>query len=117
MLQRIMPRFLILLAGFLVIHSVVFLIVDPNPDQPTIEKVVLGLVPIAAAGAILAGLYLGERAPWPGAGLLIGGTLAMAVLWYWIVVISVPILLLVTWFATSRARCFLRETRIVEPER
>lgn len=111
MFQRIMPWFLIVLAGFLVIHSVVFLIVDPNQDQSTLAKAVWGLVPIAADASILGGLYLGERAPWLGAGMVIGGTLAMAVLWYWLVVISVPVWLLVTWFSTSRARRFQRERR------
>ena len=115
MFQRGMSIFMVLLAGFFVIHSAFFLIVGPSDWDPTgLERATFGVVPIAAAGSILWGLRLGERAPWLGAGLLIGGTLAMALLWYWLFVISLPLLLLVSWFAVSRARRSERERRALD---
>ena len=110
MFQRGMPVFMVLLAGFFLAHSAFFLAIGPNDWDPTgFERALLGIVPIAAAGSILWGLHLGERAPWLGAWLLIGGTLLVALLWYWFFVVSVPVLILVIWFAVSRARRFERE--------
>ena len=73
------------------------------------EVVLFGVAPFAAAALVVVGLLIGKRSPWWGTGLLAGGTTVMALVWFWLFFILVPVAIIVITFAVLRARRFSRE--------
>ena len=107
-----MVGFIALLALFYLAMGPVSLVFMGSDDwEPsTMERALLGLVPMAAGALMLTGLFvISKRAPWWGAGLLSGGAVLMSVLWFWLFFISIPVTLGVIAFAVFRARRFARE--------
>ena len=72
-------------------------------------RVIYGVGGVSPGVAMLTGLFVGPRAAWLGAGLVVAGAIAMAFLWFWLFYALVPLTLLVTGFAIYRARRTTRE--------
>jgi len=64
---------------------------------------------------MLAGIFLGSRAPWLGAGVLAAGAILMASVAYWLWPVMVPATLVVVAFAVFRARESTRGRAPVSP--
>jgi len=67
-----------------------------------------GLAACGLGASIIAGVLLAARAPRAAAGLVIAGTLSMAVLTYWMWPVSVPLALVVITGAALRSRAASR---------
>ena len=68
------------------------------------EAVLLGVIPLTAAGMVLLGLYVSNRSLRLGPSLVAIGTAIMAGVWFWLFFILVPAGIVVTGFAVIRAR-------------
>ena len=79
------------------------------------EVMLLSVVPFTAAAMVLLGLFISKRSPWLGASLVAIGAVAMAVLYFWLFFILVPLTIVVIAFAVLRARGFARERDRIAP--
>ena len=106
MAQKGMFGFIVLLAGFfLVIGPLAFLFAGSDDWEPTaFERGMIGIVPIVAGVMILTGLFIMKQSPRLGAGLLSGGAIVMALLWYWLFLIGIPVVIFMIWYGVTRAR-------------
>ena len=59
-------------------------------DPSAFEATYFGAIPFIVAQMVLSGIYLCQRCHRLGPGLVIGGTVALAALWFWIAFILVP---------------------------
>ncbi len=68
------------------------------------ERAMFSFLLFAAAIAMVAGLFLSARNPPLGIGLVALGAIGMAVMWYWILFITVPLGAALVFLAYRRAR-------------
>ncbi len=68
------------------------------------ERAIFGSLQVAAAVTMVAGLVVSNRQPLLGIGLVALGAICMAVLWYWIPFITVPLGAALVFLAYRRAR-------------
>jgi hypothetical protein len=68
------------------------------------EQLLFGTATIASGALGITGLLLGRRSRWLGAALVVVGTALISVLWYWMLVFTVPIGIVVTAIAFFRGR-------------
>ncbi len=68
------------------------------------ERATFGSLQVAAAAAMVAGLVLSTRMPLVGIGLVALGAICMAVLWYWVPFITMPLGSALVFLAYRRAR-------------
>ncbi len=68
------------------------------------ERAIFGSLQVAAAVTMVAGLGVSTRQPLLGIGLVALGAICMAVLWYWIPFITVPLGAALVFLAYRRAR-------------
>jgi hypothetical protein len=68
------------------------------------DRAIFGSLQVAAAAAMVAGLVLSTRQPLLGIGLVALGAICMAVLWYWVPFITVPLGAALVFLAYRRAR-------------
>jgi len=86
-----------LVIGFLVMTGL-------NGETSDTERVVFGPLQVLVGAVIIAGLVISSRRPMLGVGLVIAGTIAISVMWYWAAVITAPIGLGLVAIAYWRAR-------------
>ena len=67
-------------------------------------------------GSILAGVWIGGRAPWLGVGMIAAGALAINGLWWWALPITGTITLVIVGFAVHRARRMTRAETAALPK-
>ena len=70
----------------------------------TTERVLFGLMWVAAGAAMVAGLVLSTRKPPLGIGLVAVGALFIAIGWFWIPFITIPVGGALVFLAYRRAR-------------
>ncbi len=70
----------------------------------TTERVLFGSLWVVAAVTMVAGLILSTRTPRLGIGLVALGAIAMAVLWFWVPFITIPLGAALVFLAYRRAR-------------
>ncbi len=63
-----------------------------------------GAISILAGAAVAAGLLTSRRSPLLGIGLVAAGAITVAVAWYWMLVITIPVGIAVVTIAFFRAR-------------
>lgn len=63
-----------------------------------------GTLTVLAGTAIVVGLLISRRYALPGVGLVAVGSIAIAILWYWLLVITVPVGLALVGIAYARGR-------------
>jgi hypothetical protein len=102
MVQRGIFGFIILLAGFFIVMGPVVLI--GGGGDGWVERALWGITPIVAGSMILTGLYIINQSPRLGAGLLSGGAIIMALAWFWLFFIGIPVVIFMIWYGVSRAR-------------
>ncbi len=68
------------------------------------ERAIFGALQVAAAIAMVAGLALSTRQPHLGIGLVALGAICMAVLWYWLPFVTIPLGAGLVYLAYRRAR-------------
>ncbi len=68
------------------------------------ERAMFGLLQIAAAIAMVGGLFLSTTNPRLGIGLVALGAICMAVLWYWLLFLVIPLGAGLVFLAYRRAR-------------
>ena len=111
--QKGLQGLTVLLAAFYIAGGAAFTVgyVSGSLDWEAgvLEAVILGAIPFTAAAMDLAGLLVAQRAPQLGTALVSVGVIAMAAVWFWMFLITVPVGLLVIGFAVFRARRFVRE--------
>ena len=98
-----------LLAGFYILNSLGVALMWGADEEDRWGYVALGLAGVSAGALMLAGIFLGGRAPRLGAGVLATGAILMAGLAFWLWPIMVPVTLVVVAFAVFRARELTRE--------
>ena len=104
-----MPWAIGLLAGFYILNSLGVALMWGAEEEDRWGYVAMGLAGVSAGALMLAGTFLGGRAPWLGAGVLAAGAILMASVAYWLWPIMVPVTLVVVAFAVFRARELTRE--------
>ena len=104
-----MPWAIGLLAGFYILNSLGVALMRGAEEEDRWGYVAMGLAGVSAGALMLAGIFLGGRAPWLGAGVLAAGAILMASVAYWLWPIMVPVTLVVVAFAVFRARELTRE--------
>lgn len=114
MIERGVRLLTLALAVLYLIPSVPILFGGGDFDSEAV-RVVYGAGGVSAGVAILAGLLISSRTPWLSAGLVAGGAIAMAVLWFWFFYALVPLTLLVVAFAIARARRAMRKRDLAIP--
>ncbi len=104
--QKSMFGFIVLLAGFFLVMGPVSAIFGGGDDwDPSgLERGVMGTVPVVAGLMILGGLFLMSQSPHLAAGLLATGTVLMALLWFWLFFIGIPLVIFMIWYGVSQAR-------------
>jgi hypothetical protein len=80
----------------------ILVLVGANGEMDGTERALFGPVQIAVGAMIFAGLLLSARRPLLGTGLVAAGAITISVLWYWFVVVTIPVG--VTLVATAYAR-------------
>jgi hypothetical protein len=86
-----------IVVGFLVL-------VGLNGDLDSAERIIFGLLQMVVGSAIAAGLLVSARRPVLGITLVCAGALAMSAIWYWFVVITIPVGIALAAIAYFRAR-------------
>jgi len=98
-----------LLAAFYIFNGITVALMWGADEEDRWGYVAMGLAGVSAGALMLAGTFLGGRAPWLGAGVLAAGAILMASVAYWLWPIMVPVTLVVVAFAVFRARELTRE--------
>lgn len=98
-----------LLAAFYIFNGLAVALMWGADEEDRWGYVAMGLAGVSAGALMLAGVFLGGRAPWLGAGVLAAGAILMASVAYWLWPIMVPVTLVVVAFAVFRARELTRE--------
>lgn len=103
--------FIVLLAGFFIVMGPLAAIFAGSDDwdPTTFERALFGGVPILAGLLILSGLYRMTASPRLAAGLMGLGTVLMALLWFWLFFIGIPLVIFMIWYGVRQARKVGRE--------
>ncbi len=109
--QKGMFGFIVLLAGFFIVMGPLAAIFAGSDDwdPTTFERALFGGVPILAGLLILSGLYRMTASPRLAAGLMGLGTVLMALLWFWLFFIGIPLVIFMIWYGVRQARKVGRE--------
>lgn len=75
-----------------------------NGEVSTTERLIFGPLQIIVGALIIGGLVISARRPALGIGLVVVGTLAISVMWYWAAVITIPVGVAIAAVAFFRAR-------------
>ncbi len=94
--------------GFLVL-------VGLNGDLNSAERIIFGLLQMVVGSAIVAGLLVSARRPVLGISLVGAGAIAVSAIWYWAVVITIPVGIALAAIAYFRARRFAGERDRIAP--
>ena len=62
-----------------------------NGEMDNAERAIYGPLQIVIGSSIVAGLVLSSRRPALGIGLVVAGTIAISAMWYWAMMITIPI--------------------------
>ena len=112
-------RFQIIMTGLIAILAVLITVSGLGAAVSTLFEnedglgyLAWGLTTMAAGAFVLAGLFV-IKSPWPAAAAIVVGTLVFVAAWYWMLVITVPVALVVASFALFTAKYLTGERRHV----
>ena len=95
-------------ALYLIVHSLALVVGIGGDGDSATERTIFGLLQMVAGGAIMAGLLVSARRPLLGIGLVAAAVIAMSAMWYWFVVVTIPVGIALVAIAYFRARPALR---------
>lgn len=91
-------------ALYLIVHSLALVMGLGGDWDSAAVRTTFGLLQMVAGGAIMAGLLASARRPVLGITLVAVGAMAFSAMWYWFLVITIPVGLVLTGIAFFRAR-------------
>ena len=92
-----------LVVVFLAIHGLLVLAGGGSYDS-TVERAGYGVGQLVISAGIAAGLLMSSRRQRVGMILIAGSVAALSVLWYWFIVVTIPVGLALVWLAYHRGR-------------
>ena len=93
-----------LVVVYLAIHGLLVLAGGGSGYDSAAERAGYGLGQVAIATGIVAGLLISSRRQRTGMILIAGSVAALSVLWYWFLVVTIPVGLGLVWLAYLRGR-------------
>ena len=94
----------LLVALYLAIHGLLVSAGAGSGYDSTAEQVGYGLAQVLVGAGIAAGLLVSSRRQRAGMILVAGSVAALSVLWYWFIVVTIPVGLGLVWVAYLRGR-------------
>ena len=88
----------------LAVHGAVTVAGGGSGWDSATERTIYGLLQILAASAMIAGLLLSPRTPRIGLTLVAAGVVGISILWYWFLIVTIPVGLALIAITYSRGR-------------
>lgn len=102
--MRVALAVALLVAVYLAVHGLLVLAGGGSGYEPTGERAGYGLAQVVIAAGIATGLLVSSRRQRVGMVLVAGSVAALSVLWYWFIVITIPVGLGLVSLAYLRGR-------------
>ena len=93
-----------LVVVYLAIHGLLVIAGGGSGYDSTAERAGYGLAQVVIAAGIATGLLVSSRRQRTGMILIAGAVAALSVLWYWFIVVTIPVGLGLVWLAYHRGR-------------